>query len=458
MKRLFAINVLLILLIAVSSVCADVLILKDGRKFSGKVVLQNANEVHIMTAGGLLKFSRREVVTVLRKINPKKVYKRKKSALESKALARRMKLAQWCADNGLPNQAHEILAQVLLRHPGDPKALKLLSSLTRPKAAAFQLRVEIALTDGSRVKGRLVNPSLMLETPFGLLRIPTSDISEVQLGDGQTLDTVETTTFKAQGRLLEQSFVVISSLGKLTITKKNTKTIRVYQPTPEEAVEIEFETAMRKIDHFGLDVVFVVDCTDSMDAVLKALRSQQSAFTGTLRKYVPNTQFGLVAYRDHRVNDPDEYTFVTKVHSLTADPDRFAQSLASLRAVGGGDIPEAVFDGLLVATTKIGWRKNSHRLIFLLGDAPPHRQNGGLRKTLTLMGNWHKNTRGVLHAMDTTGYNKLMDEFRALAKAGGGKTIIVNDEKTICRTIIPLVLGNKWEGRFLKTYDSLADK
>ena len=42
-----------------------------------------------------------------------------------------------------------------------------------------------------------------------------------------------------------------------------------------------------------------------------------------------------------------------------------------MRARGGGDGPEAVFDGL-IAATKLKWRKHAMRLAILLGDAPPH--------------------------------------------------------------------------------------
>jgi hypothetical protein len=39
---------------------------------------------------------------------------------------------------------------------------------------------------------------------------------------------------------------------------------------------------------------------------------------------------------------------------------------------GGGDAPEAVYDGLEAACDRLDWRPHSYRLAVLVGDAPPH--------------------------------------------------------------------------------------
>src|SRR5262249_1826747 len=39
---------------------------------------------------------------------------------------------------------------------------------------------------------------------------------------------------------------------------------------------------------------------------------------------------------------------------------------------GGGDAPEAVYDGLEAACGELDWRPHSRRLAVLIGDAPPH--------------------------------------------------------------------------------------
>jgi hypothetical protein len=76
---------------------------------------------------------------------------------------------------------------------------------------------------------------------------------------------------------------------------------------------------------------------------------------------------GLVAYRDRG----DEY--VTKVFDLTDDLDAVHEHLMAFQANGGGDEPESVNEALHVAVHKVNWGQgNALRIIFLVGDAPPH--------------------------------------------------------------------------------------
>ena len=77
---------------------------------------------------------------------------------------------------------------------------------------------------------------------------------------------------------------------------------------------------------------------------------------------------GLVAYRDIG----DEY--VTKVFPLTTDIQDLYANLLELRARGGGDWPESVNEALHIGVTKLTWTQGDEvrRIMFLVGDAPPH--------------------------------------------------------------------------------------
>jgi hypothetical protein len=79
-------------------------------------------------------------------------------------------------------------------------------------------------------------------------------------------------------------------------------------------------------------------------------------------------RMGLVAYRDIG----DEY--VTKVFPLTMDIQDLYANLLELRARGGGDWPESVNEALHVGVTKLIWTQGDdvRRIMFLVGDAPPH--------------------------------------------------------------------------------------
>ena len=79
-----------------------------------------------------------------------------------------------------------------------------------------------------------------------------------------------------------------------------------------------------------------------------------------------------MAYRDH---PPEEKTYVTNSHDLTTS-EEIVKFIKTLKSHGGGDLPEAVLDGLKVCISDISWRDNSKipslRYIFHLCDAPPH--------------------------------------------------------------------------------------
>jgi hypothetical protein len=119
-----------------------------------------------------------------------------------------------------------------------------------------------------------------------------------------------------------------------------------------------------------VEVVFVIDTTGSMGGLLRGAQDKIWSICNQIAggKPAPMLRVGLVAYRDKG----DEY--VTKITDLSRDLDAVQQELQSLRAAGGGDIPESVNQALDDAVNKISWStdKKTLRIVFLVGDAPPH--------------------------------------------------------------------------------------
>jgi hypothetical protein len=119
-----------------------------------------------------------------------------------------------------------------------------------------------------------------------------------------------------------------------------------------------------------VEVVFVLDTTGSMGGLIKAAQQKIWAISNQIvsGKPTPDLKVGLVAFRDRG----DDY--VTKVFDLTDDLDLVYANLMGFKAQGGGDFPESVNQALNDAVTKITWNKDKGvlKLIFLVGDAPPH--------------------------------------------------------------------------------------
>jgi Mg-chelatase subunit ChlD len=119
-----------------------------------------------------------------------------------------------------------------------------------------------------------------------------------------------------------------------------------------------------------VEVVFCLDTTGSMGGLIDGAKKKIWAICNQIAggKPTPDLKVGMVAYRDRG----DEY--ITKVFELTDDLDAIHAELKKFVATGGGDEPESVNAALDDAVNKIKWStdKKTLRIIFLVGDAPPH--------------------------------------------------------------------------------------
>jgi hypothetical protein len=119
-----------------------------------------------------------------------------------------------------------------------------------------------------------------------------------------------------------------------------------------------------------IEVCFVLDTTGSMSALIDGAKQKIWSIANELigAKTRPELRLSLIAYRDRG----DE--FVTRVVDLTNDIDAIYGHLQSFRADGGGDTPESVNEALNKAVREISWSRDPHvlKIIFLVGDSPPH--------------------------------------------------------------------------------------
>ncbi len=119
-----------------------------------------------------------------------------------------------------------------------------------------------------------------------------------------------------------------------------------------------------------IDVVFVLDTTGSMSGLIDAAKEKIWSIATSMASAqpAPEIRIGLVAYRDRG----DAY--VTRVVDLSSDIDTMYATLMQFTADGGGDGPESVNQALNDAVTKMSWSQdaNAYKVIFLVGDAPPH--------------------------------------------------------------------------------------
>jgi Mg-chelatase subunit ChlD len=119
-----------------------------------------------------------------------------------------------------------------------------------------------------------------------------------------------------------------------------------------------------------IEVCFVLDTTGSMGGLIEGAKQKIWSIANEMisARPTPELKLGLIGYRDRG----DEY--VVKSFSLTDDIDAIYGHLREFQAAGGGDAPESVNEALAEAIHKMPWSSDSKvlKIIFLVGDAPPH--------------------------------------------------------------------------------------
>ena len=119
-----------------------------------------------------------------------------------------------------------------------------------------------------------------------------------------------------------------------------------------------------------IEAVFVLDTTGSMSGLIEGAKQKIWSIANQLASAQngPQVRLGLIGYRDRG----DHY--VTRRFDLSEDVDALYAQLRQFSADGGGDGPESVNQALNEAVTRISWSADQgvYRVIFLVGDAPPH--------------------------------------------------------------------------------------
>ncbi len=169
-----------------------------------------------------------------------------------------------------------------------------------------------------------------------------------------------------------------------------------------------------------VEVAFVLDTTGSMAGLIEGAKRKIWSIATSIIDANPAAEIrmGLVAYRD--IGDD----YVTKTFDLTTDIQDLYANLLELKARGGGDWPESVNEALYVAVDKLSWSKTGDicRIVFLVGDAPPHMdyaQDMKYPQVLALA----KQKDILVNAVQAGGARDTERMWREIAQLGNGRYI-----------------------------------
>lgn len=229
---------------------------------------------------------------------------------------------------------------------------------------------------------------------------------------------------------------------------------------------------LRKV---GLDVALVIDTTESMQFVIDDVRAKLKGMVGMLHRMVPTARVGIVVYRDKG----DDY--VVKWSDLSFNTQKLLDFLSTINADGGGDWEEAVKEGLDAAVHELKWRKNSKKVIILVGGSPPHpwdvgdvhqvvrdfRKEGGFVSTIDVTQRAHdmfdQQMWRSLHGKKPYEaspmpefYKDVAKSYGEIAKLGSGELIILGQDKLLVRSILELTFGSRWKTEMAKFLKELS--
>ncbi|BAU13202.1 hypothetical protein LEP3755_37410 [Leptolyngbya sp. NIES-3755] len=118
------------------------------------------------------------------------------------------------------------------------------------------------------------------------------------------------------------------------------------------------------------DILFVLDCTGSMQGEIDAVRDAITSFADTIQSQSVRARVGLIEFRDRLIGE-EQRVLLFEGEPFTSNPTLFREQVGKLRASGGGDEPESSLDAVLLALDQ-PFDPTANKVIVLVTDAPPH--------------------------------------------------------------------------------------
>lgn len=145
---------------------------------------------------------------------------------------------------------------------------------------------------------------------------------------------------------------------------------------------------------YNVDIVFCIDCTESMDNILNIVKGRALSFYTDVQttmqskgKEIDQLRVRVVAFRDYLAYDEEkrekthlnEPMLITDFFNLPADSHKLEVSVKSLQPIGGGDEPEDGLEALAYAIRSDWTTKGSkdRHIIVLWTDQKAHKLGFG---------------------------------------------------------------------------------
>ena len=212
-----------------------------------------------------------------------------------------------------------------------------------------------------------------------------------------------------------------------------------------------FRDLEQKLRRDGLDIVIVFDSTGSMGGEISEVKNQIKRIGNALISRIPKTRISICTYRD----TTDSYT--VKGQPLDSDVQRVATYLSDIMAGGGGDMPEAVQEGMKWAVKNNEFKSSARKVMLIFGDAPPH--PGDLKTCTEIASDFNSQQGGIVSTVTCRARNgEPLPEFVEIAQAGGGEAFLTSEQRQIMERLLVLVFGSKYRSEVLEAFKVLEEE
>ena len=214
----------------------------------------------------------------------------------------------------------------------------------------------------------------------------------------------------------------------------------------------------------GLDIVLVIANTGSMKMIIEDVKSKMVQFVHSIHRLVPVARIGIVAFGGKGSK--------MDIAPLTMNPDRLVGFLSSLPPEGGSEWEEGLYTGVKGALNDMAWRPYARKVIVLVGDSPPKKED-----FRALLDDIHafRDKNGTFNTVDVAAeeheryerefwvqkhpdepprvsplpeyYQQTRAAYKILANAGGGSMRSLTKDTHINQQVLILAFGPQWQAQ-----------
>jgi len=214
----------------------------------------------------------------------------------------------------------------------------------------------------------------------------------------------------------------------------------------------------------GFDVVMVMDCAGSMKVIVRDIKAKMLQLEQAIHRLVPIARIGLVVFAGKHQK--------RQVLPMTHSPEKVQAFLQGMIAMEGGEWAGDTLAACRQAITSMEWRPSARKVIVLIGDSPPAKNEGaellglirdfrnrnGTFNTINVAEEEHERFEREfwmkLHGEEPPTISPLPEfyqqahaAYQALADAGGGTMRSLTKDHHINYQVLIIAFGVQWQNQ-----------